>query len=193
VITNFDLSNAGTTTQFQTWLDEGRLIGNLTVNGSGVATAGTIKLQPLNYGTLGAFNITSGVTVQNSGFGTSNTVTISMSSGSAVIGGLFEFLGGTSSTGNISSNVAVQVNGTLRGTGGLNLRASAVRVGALGIITSLAGSTTVNAGTIANSGLINATYGGTTGNVNLNTSNLTNNGNVTAMQGVIRAPATVGR
>src|SRR5205814_7217520 len=76
-------------------------------------------MNPVNYTTLAAMNIPSGVTLTNQGFAATDSIALSTAT-PAIISGLVEFTR-ADGTATINSNSTINVSGNLRSAGGLSL------------------------------------------------------------------------
>ncbi len=136
VLSSLDLNQASVTNQILQLQQEGTIGGSLIVDGGGVATSGTIVLDPTDLSGAGllALNIPAGVTVTNTGFTSANPINVTGAS-PLVVSGIYEFTNSSSS--------------------GIFTTSSPVNVGATGQLSSQ-GALTINSPTLTNTGTISS-------------------------------------
>jgi hypothetical protein len=162
-LTSLDLTNATTAGAIQTAQLQGRLLGLLTLDPtSGAATGGTLIAQPVNYAAAGVsvLDIPQGVTLTNKNFGANNAFTISSATSALVAGSLLFSQASTQQV--MTSNVTVNVSGTLSSAGGLTINApKVVNTSTIEAAGTAAGSRdlVVNTSTLTNSGSMISDFG----------------------------------
>lgn len=164
-LNNLDLTNnVGVTGNIVSLQNQGWLLGTLTVDGSGTATAGNVVLAPINIaaGGVTSIDIPVNVTLTGENFGAANAINVTSGVADVIIGGTVEFTT-AGSFGVISTTQMVQLSGLLVSAGSLTL--NTLGLNNSGNLTASTGSINVNstgALSIAGTGNISAA-GGTVG------------------------------
>ncbi len=173
VLDSLDLTDPAITTAIQTNITNGFILGSLTVNGGGVATGGTITLDPSVLApTLTGENIPANVTVELKGFLSGNPLDISVTATSytnqVIISGTHAFIVDASPSDafiNVTSDqtspyIVIASGGILSSDAALTVTAN----GSMSLGGNVTAGTTLSMSTTANNGniAIASTLTGTT-------------------------------